>query len=84
MPRPLTGRVESRALIDGSQAFDVKIRNDRYALGRAPEWTRERAQRFLEATLLPAAKLHQAWWELLPQREANEDPPEVTVWTACA
>ena len=28
MARPLTGRIQSRVLSDGSLAFDVKIRND--------------------------------------------------------
>ncbi len=83
MARPLTGRIQSRVLSDGSLAYDVKIRNDLYTLGRAPEWTEKRAQKFLAATLLPAAKLHQDWWELIPQRRVQDEAPEVTVWQAC-
>ncbi len=83
MPRPLTGRIQSRVLTDGSVAFDVKIRNDLYTLGRAPEWSEKRAQRFLEATLLPAAKLRQEWWELIPERRTYDDSPEVGFKQAC-
>jgi hypothetical protein len=83
MARPLTGSVMSRVLADGSVAFDVKIRRDLYTLGRTPEWSDKRAQKFLAATLLPAAKLRQEWWELIPERRTGDASPEVTVWTAC-
>ena len=60
MPRPLSGHVETRLLVDGYRGFYAKIRTDRHALGREPEWTKARAERFLNATLLPAAKLRPA------------------------
>jgi hypothetical protein len=66
MPRPLSGHLETRVLADGLLAFYAKIRADRHALGREPEWTQARAERFLNATLLPAAKLGQPWWDLIP------------------
>ena len=62
MPTPLSGHLETRLLADGRRAFYAKIRTDRHALGREPEWTKARAERFLNATLLPAAKLRQRWW----------------------
>ncbi len=83
MARPLSGHIRRRVLTDGSAVFDVKIRTDLYRLGREPEWTKTRAERFLEATLLPAAKLRQDWWELIPERRTEDDSPEVTVWQAC-
>jgi hypothetical protein len=61
MPRPLFGHLETRVLADGLLAFYAKIRADRHALGREPEWATDRAERFLNATLLPAAKLKQPW-----------------------
>ena len=66
MPTPLSGHLETRLLADGRRAFYAKIRTDRHALGREPEWTKDRAERFMNATLLPAAKLRQRWWDLIP------------------
>jgi len=84
MPRALSGRLETRILTDGSVGFYVKIRNTRYALGREPEWTKERATRFLNATLLPAAKLEQPWWDLIPVPDPDGAPSGgVTFWQAC-
>ncbi len=56
MPRALTERIEPRVLADGRRAFYAKIRDDRHALGREPDWTIRSAELFLAATLLPAAK----------------------------
>lgn len=81
MPRALTGRIEPRVLTDGRRAFYAKIRDDRYALGREPEWSLKRAELFLAATLLPAAKLRQPWWELIPATDS--EPSGVTFWQAC-
>jgi hypothetical protein len=81
MARALAGTLKSRDLADGSTAFDVKIRTDLYTLGRTPDWSRQRAQRFLDSTLLPAAKLRQPWWELIPRLE-DSGPAVVTAWQA--
>lgn len=84
MPRPLSGHVETRVLVDGYRSFYAKIRADRHALGREPEWTKDRAERFLTATLLPAAKLKQPWWDLIPVAGAESAPTDsLTVWQAC-
>lgn len=85
MPRPLSGHLECRPLADGHRAFYAKIRADRHAIGREPEWTKERAERFLNATLLPAAKVKQPWWELIPVPESQPAPTDaLTVWQACS
>ena len=81
MARALAGTLKSRDLADGSTAFDVKIRSDLYTVGRTPDWSRQRAQRFLDSTLLPAAKLRQPWWELIPRLE-DSGPAVVTAWQA--
>lgn len=83
MPKALSGSVESRILADGFRGFYIKIRNDRHALGREPHWTQERAERFLNATLLPAAKVKQPWWELIPATTPGGEPRGVTFWQAC-
>jgi integrase len=80
MPRLLKGHVEPRLLSDGSRAFYAKIRSDRALIGHEPEWTMERAERFLNTTLVPAAQLHQEWSELIPTR--NVAASTVTVWQA--
>ncbi|HEX4008630.1 MAG TPA: site-specific integrase [Solirubrobacteraceae bacterium] len=85
MPTPLSGHLETRLLADGHRAFYAKIRTDRHVLGREPEWTKDRAERFLNATLLPAAKLRQAWWDLIPSSAAVPGPTQsLTVWQACS
>jgi hypothetical protein len=81
MARALAGTLRSRSLADGATALDVKIRSDLYTLGRTPDWSRQRAQRFLDSTLLPAAKLRQPWWELIPRLE-DSGPAVVTAWQA--
>ena len=84
MPRTLTGRIEPRVLADGRRAFYAKIRDDRYAVGHEPDWSKERAERFLNATLLPAAQLKQPWWELIPVARPNGAARDgVTFWQAC-
>lgn len=83
MPRPLSGHLETRELADGLRAFYAKIRSDRHALGREPEWTKERAERFLAATLLPAAKLGHPWWDLIPSAAAEQPTRSLTVLQAC-
>ena len=84
MPRALTGRIEPRVLADGRRAFYAKIRDDRHALGHEPDWTIHRAELFLTATLLPAAKLKQPWWDLIPAAvTADETDGRVTFWQAC-
>jgi hypothetical protein len=82
MPRLLTGHVEPRILSDGSHAFYAKVRSDRALLGREPEWSLERAERFLNTTLLPAAQLRQDWWELIPAPDAADHAQGLTVWQA--
>ena len=82
MPRALTGRIEPRVLADGRRAFYAKIRDDRHALGQEPDWTKQRAELFLTATLLPAAKLKQPWWELIPSVDADSEPDGLTFWQA--
>jgi integrase len=85
MPTPLSGHLETRLLADGHRALYVKIRTDRHLLGREPEWSKDRAERFLNATLLPAAKLKQAWWELIPAPGTEPAPTDsLTVWQACS
>ncbi len=85
MPTPLSGHLETRLLADGHRAFYAKIRTDRHVLGREPEWTKHRAERFLNATLLPAAKLRQPWWDLIPSPAADPAPTQsLTVWQACS
>jgi integrase len=88
MPRPLSGSILTRPISSGSRlAYDVKIRSERYKLGESPQWTNARAQAFLQATLLPAAKLQQDWWLLIPDRAGAANPgaqtAEVTVRLAC-
>ncbi len=83
MPTPLSGHLETRLLADGRRAFYAKIRTDRHALGREPEWTKDRAERFMNATLLPAAKLRQRWWDLIHSPAADPAPTQsLTVWQA--
>lgn len=82
MPRLLAGHVEPRILSDGSHAFYAKIRADRALLGREPQWSLERAERFLSTTLLPAAQLRQEWWALIPSTDAEDQAQGVTVWRA--
>lgn len=85
MPTPLSGHLETRLLADGQRAFYAKIRTDRHVLGREPEWTKHRAERFLNATLLPAAKLRQPWWDLIPSPAADPAPTQsLMVWQACS
>ena len=84
MPRPLSGHLETRVLADGLLTFYAKIRADRHVLGCEPNWTKDRAERFLNATLLPAAKLRQPWWDLIPSPDADLAPTRsLTVWQAC-
>ena len=84
MPRPLSGHLETRVLADGLLTFYAKIRADRHVLGCEPNWTMDRAERFLNATLLPAAKLRQPWWDLIPSPDADLAPTQsLTVWQAC-
>ncbi|HTU28627.1 MAG TPA: site-specific integrase [Solirubrobacteraceae bacterium] len=84
MPTPLSGHLETRVLADGHRALYAKIRTDRHLLGREPEWSKDRAERFLKSTLLPAAKLRQPWWDLIPSPDADPAPTQsLTVWQAC-
>lgn len=80
MPRLLKGHVEPRLLSDGSRAFYAKIQSDRALIGHEPEWTMERAERFLNTALVPAAQLRQDWSELIPKVDVASST--VTVWQA--
>jgi hypothetical protein len=82
MPRLLKGHVEPRLLTDGSRAFYAKIRSDRALIGHEPEWTMERAERFLNTTVVPAAQLRQDWSALIPKIDLASST--VTVWQALA
>jgi hypothetical protein len=72
MPRPLAGRVIQRHLSDGRLAFDIRIRDRQVLAGYGPEWSRERAEHVLRASLLPRALLKQPWWEELVRPEDDD------------
>lgn len=70
MPRPLTGRIRVRRLRDGTEVFDVRIREDQHTIGRSPRWSEKSAQTLLETKLLPRAMLGEQWWDEIPRDES--------------
>jgi hypothetical protein len=83
--RPITGSILTRRLADDTLVFDAKIRRVRRLLGPEPEWTEQRARRLMENRLLPAARLNQPWWELIPSQQQRDREPAgaLTVIDAC-
>jgi hypothetical protein len=71
MPRPLTGRIIERRLMDGRRAFDVKIRERQMLVGYAPDWDCRRVEHLLRTVLVPRATLNEAWWDELAPSVAD-------------
>jgi hypothetical protein len=71
MPRPLTGRILERRLMDDRCAFDVKIRERQMLVGYAPDWERRRVEHLLRTVLVPRATLNEAWWDKLAPSVAD-------------
>ena len=45
MPKPLSGSILTRRLVDDTLVVDVKIRTERRMLGPASEWSETRARK---------------------------------------
>jgi integrase len=74
VPRPLTGRIVERRLVDDRLAFDAIIRRRQVLIGYAPEWSRRRAEHLLQNVLVPRARLGEPWWEELERSAPSASP----------